>query len=1547
MDVDAGDPASVNKNPIVIKAAQRDVGKLDVLVCGSCFHTYHFVEAFQEHKSNHECGDPTFKPSLTESKPQVWAFLLWKSSIINQRLKDGVAANDNINSWVLYQKWCKMDEKVRDAWISAGRAIQGFSTIAHAKIQEVPSAKNTETKPKTTSAKTLGLGIVQEGAPSNTDKPLLQPKIVVKKMGRLLEDKKENSKISDSSSKSNSPSETIIKKKDINSNKDLSNLAGKRLSASARDALFDEVLKSTKLKEKNFNKATNKSNEVRQSKSKVTAANSNQSKVIANDTDLISDIEIKEEMLTEDEGEGVHSGDDAKGVKTRSRTSTTTESTPLRSGTVRRKSIQTNDHDTTNSNKVIRRSIKENKKMEEEAEEGIKGGSEEEEEYVVEKILAKRFNPKKKCFEYLLKWEGYPHEQNTWEPVDNMQACDKLVETFENNLTKQKAMQQQKIAAKAEPIIAPPRTALAPSQKANQPVSPPRPSPKSVTPVSTPKVPVNTPKVPVNTPKVPVNTPKVPANTPKVIKNVFSTPVIEAGTSRISEISGSRPVRSSKKKAMEQVKSWCGSMSKKITSEGGKRKADYSDSDEDDDEPPEKRVKEEPNDEDWSGLDTPELNDSGGSEMDTDDEKDHSKQMARRGSDMDAGYDKRHPKQVSRRDVDTGYEKAHPKPMTQVKQNITSGYNKSMVHTASPKVSSKVIGSPNISSSISSNVSSPGQGVVVKRGRGRPRKQLAIMNGVTNGRSAESNLAVELGLESDSSPDSPERKKTPPSPSTNTVANIASQPPVLVANSKGVITVDPRQVPNLTSGVFIVSKKSAPIKAGETLPSSADKQENKYSGIITKSTATVITNTVEPKSGLPTSGIIKKSMLATSIAGPRQVHNADPQPALAISPKPPTPFPKLFPTSSPTLIPASGPKLVATSNSKFVPASSPKLVPTSSPKLVPTSSPPKHLPNVIPKLTPTSSPMKVVTKPTNTSQNRPLNSGLVKLTASSVGLNKAPILAPRGIIASPRPLIPAPPRVLGPRPRNISMMTARPGLGLAQRPTGLRPILGVRKSPVISPGLRPRLPLPSSAMSQVKSGVKPIQAMLGKTAQHTYGKLSPLSQKLISSKKQSSEMAVLVRQGGREVLVPASTVNLPQGVKLDDVKTRKPGGRGRGRATQIVTETNIVNKTPVKVRDSMLVEGDGLHMEFQEVHTSSESEDDGFDSLPEIPMDDMPPLEPESPPRPFTLCPLTGKILSRAEGEPTPPPTPPKPPTPEPIPELEAPKVEENEILKEEENSRETVGSADVLLSQDSNDEEILPDKKDIPLMFETQIHSPQSGTQQTLLKVEMSPGGTTGTLVRRETYIDSLRTEQGLTVTKITLPETKTTQDMVSVMSSIANHPSPNKTVGGISVPARKLFVEQNQGLNSEMVTITGDDGVVYQIATDAQLEGSEGEQQCVYVTSDQADGSVLTLDTAVAEAVAQLIPDQSVNVLGTPGGSSQFYVKEGDDEASGGQLMMLDHSGEETLQAQVVAQVVQEGDPAPGSGGTRRVVLMLPDGNLMMTEVDEEQYAALDLEH
>ena len=60
-----------------------------------------------------------------------------------------------------------------------------------------------------------------------------------------------------------------------------------------------------------------------------------------------------------------------------------------RPGTVKRKPLL--------GNRVIRRGDK-NKNGEESSED----------EFVVEKILAKRFNPKRKYYEYLLKWEGYP-----------------------------------------------------------------------------------------------------------------------------------------------------------------------------------------------------------------------------------------------------------------------------------------------------------------------------------------------------------------------------------------------------------------------------------------------------------------------------------------------------------------------------------------------------------------------------------------------------------------------------------------------------------------------------------------------------------------------------------------------------------------------------------------------------------------------------------------------------------------------------------------------------------------------------------------------------------------------------------------------------------------------------------------------------------------------------------------------------------------------------------------------------------------------------------
>jgi len=57
-------------------------------------------------------------------------------------------------------------------------------------------------------------------------------------------------------------------------------------------------------------------------------------------------------------------------------------------------------------------------------------------EFVVERVVARRFNQKKRQFEYLLKWEGYPPEQNTWEPAENMSACTHLIKQYEHSLVK-------------------------------------------------------------------------------------------------------------------------------------------------------------------------------------------------------------------------------------------------------------------------------------------------------------------------------------------------------------------------------------------------------------------------------------------------------------------------------------------------------------------------------------------------------------------------------------------------------------------------------------------------------------------------------------------------------------------------------------------------------------------------------------------------------------------------------------------------------------------------------------------------------------------------------------------------------------------------------------------------------------------------------------------------------------------------------------------------------------------------------------------------------
>ena len=61
----------------------------------------------------------------------------------------------------------------------------------------------------------------------------------------------------------------------------------------------------------------------------------------------------------------------------------------------------------------------------------------ESEEYVVERIIEKRFT-KNGTAEYLVKWKNYGDHENTWEPNENMVHCEAMIERFERKARKRK-----------------------------------------------------------------------------------------------------------------------------------------------------------------------------------------------------------------------------------------------------------------------------------------------------------------------------------------------------------------------------------------------------------------------------------------------------------------------------------------------------------------------------------------------------------------------------------------------------------------------------------------------------------------------------------------------------------------------------------------------------------------------------------------------------------------------------------------------------------------------------------------------------------------------------------------------------------------------------------------------------------------------------------------------------------------------------------------------------------------------------------------------------
>ncbi|VEN52695.1 unnamed protein product [Callosobruchus maculatus] len=177
--------------------------------------------------------------------------------------------------------------------------------------------------------------------------------------------------------------------------------------------------------------------------------------------------------------------------------------------------------------------------------------------------------------------------------------------------------------------------------------------------------------------------------------------------------------------------------------------------------------------------------------------------------------------------------------------------------------------------------------------------------------------------------------------------------------------------------------------------------------------------------------------------------------------------------------------------------------------------------------------------------------------------------------------------------------------------------------------------------------------------------------------------------------------------------------------------------------------------------------------------------------------------------------------------------------------------------------------------------------------------------------------------------------------------------------------------------IFITGDDGTVYQVAgqnehgqTILLTQGADGQQQCLLVTNELADGAdnVAATTSATADEEANQQQQQQQQQQAEQQEHQQQEEQQQQEEEEQQQMTMQDNGGATNVTEplsintghdadgeeagdgdgdgndQVVAQVVRTEPPSPG--GTHKVVVMLPDGNLMMTQVSPEEYASLELE-
>lgn len=210
-----------------------------------------------------------------------------------------------------------------------------------------------------------------------------------------------------------------------------------------------------------------------------------------------------------------------------------------------------------------------------------------------------------------------------------------------------------------------------------------------------------------------------------------------------------------------------------------------------------------------------------------------------------------------------------------------------------------------------------------------------------------------------------------------------------------------------------------------------------------------------------------------------------------------------------------------------------------------------------------------------------------------------------------------------------------------------------------------------------------------------------------------------------------------------------------------------------------------------------------------------------------------------------------------------------------------------------------------------------------------------------------------------------------------------------------QQILAASDDGGQQLIQFVTGEDGTIYQVAgkneqgqTILIAQGADGEQQCVYVAAEDSEALGLGLDDAnngnvLSSIDGNLVANAEVQQhLQQQLAEGQQSIQFGTDDATAvqgvHQPLAVATEDSDSQDGQITAEVVQADLPSPGTviirkiitinsmidihsltfkfafvcgyvfilGGTRRVILQLPDGNFMITEVDEEQFKALNMQ-